>query len=1120
VALAAAAVVFAGDARVGGDAFAGAAYYHNLVVADGAVAYWRLDETSGTTAADQLAKSPGTYNAVTLNQPSAMLGEYADASASLNGASSSVVAPDTSALDQTSAVTIELWAKRRAISNTYQVLAGKPGNGQSKFENYALWINSANNFQAYFGNGATYIHVETAPVTDTNWHYVVATYDGATARIYLDGKQASQTKSTLQMAANANPLNIGRANSGGSFFNGWLDDVAIYPTALTATQIANHYAAATAKAAPVVSLTAPAGGSYKASSTVTFSGVAGAAPGDSANVTVNVYAGSSASGTPAQTLAAARQADNTYSVSTALADGTWTAQAVQADSSGNTGLSSANTFTVDTVAPVTTIVSGPANPSITASATFSFAAGEPASFQCSLDGAAYSACTSPQSYYALATTSHTFRVRATDAAGNVGAAASYTWTVQAAPVPPPSIDSAPANPANSASATFAFSDTAAGVTFRCSLDGSAYAACSTPAGYAGLSDTSHTFSVQAVDPSSGNTSAPTTATWAIDTKAPVVTLTSPASGSSRLELPTFTGVAGTAAGDSGSVTVNVYAGSSASGSPVQAPTTLAGANGGYSVLASAPLQAGTYTAQAVQKDAAGNAGTSAVTTFTVGDPVILSAGDIAGCLFTVFASQATGAKLATVPDALVVPLGDNAYPDGQPSEYQNCYGSTWGPALARTRPVVGEHDETDRTSTGGSRPGVGYVGYFQNQLAPFGPTATDLSKLYYSYDLGAWHVVVLNDSCIERQTPNCDEKAQEAWLKNDLATHPSLCTLALYHEPRYSSGNIHGDLPPIEAFWNILYQYGVDLVLNGSDHDYERFAPQDAAGNADPAYGIREIIVGTGGYGLYSLGTVQPNSEVYDSTTYGVLKTTLHPTGYDWQFLAAAGGSFTDSGSGSCHPAPPAPPPAVPSVRTTTQAYANNATSLTVAKPAGAVAGDLLLAIVAHQGGTAADITPPAGWQPVPDGDYAESTNARIHAYYRIADALEPSSYTFALVGTPQDMGGAILDIGGANAAAPIDGAAGQVTAENSEQVIAPSVTTDVPNTLLVYGGALNIAGVFEPPPFMVEQAEGSTSGTYTISLEVATRGFAASGATGDAAGYVTFNSGRSAAFAIAIAPQ
>src|SRR5262249_37611376 len=156
----------------------------------------------------------------------------------------------------------------------------------------------------------------------------------------------------------------------------------------------------------------------------------------------------------------------------------------------------------------------------------------------------------------------------------------------------------------------------------------------------------------------------------------------------------------------------------------------------------------------------------------------------------------------------------------------NCYGVAWGAALARTRPVVGEHDETNMTSSGGSGAGVGYVGYFQNQLAPFGPSASDLSKLYYSYNLGSWHVAVLNDSCIENLTPGCNLKAQEQWLKSDLAANPNLCTLALYHEARFSSDNVHGNGPNQEAFWNILYQAGVDLVLNGGSHDYERFAPQ------------------------------------------------------------------------------------------------------------------------------------------------------------------------------------------------------------------------------------------------------------------------------------------------------
>jgi hypothetical protein len=216
------------------------------------------------------------------------------------------------------------------------------------------------------------------------------------------------------------------------------------------------------------------------------------------------------------------------------------------------------------------------------------------------------------------------------------------------------------------------------------------------------------------------------------------------------------------------------------------------------------------------------------------------------------------------------------------------------------------------TVSGGPPPGTGYVNYYATQLAPLGASASDLTKLYYSYDLGAWHVVALNDSCIDGATPNCDEAAQEQWLRNDLAAHTNQCVLAVSNRPRWSSDSANGNRISSSAFWNIFYQYGVDLVLNGATHHYERFAPQNPDGNYDPTYGIREIISGHGGYYSVPIGTRQPNSLAYDDSSYGVLKLILHGTSYDWQFLPVAdgadpaGGSFTDSGSDSCHSTPPA----------------------------------------------------------------------------------------------------------------------------------------------------------------------------------------------------------------------
>jgi hypothetical protein len=292
---------------------------------------------------------------------------------------------------------------------------------------------------------------------------------------------------------------------------------------------------------------------------------------------------------------------------------------------------------------------------------------------------------------------------------------------------------------------------------------------------------------------------------------------------------------------------------------------------------------------------------------TPNDPVILAAGDIAYCNPGSTPDATRTARLvARFPNALVMTLGDNAYTNGQPSEYARCYGPTWGVFKARTRPVIGEHDEG--AVPGGPPRGTGYVRYFAAQLARLGPTASDPTKLYYSYDVGAWHIIVLNDNCLAKLTPGCDKHAQEQWLQDDLAVHSNQCVLAAWHRPRWSSDSVHGDAPSIGAFWKILYQHGVDLVLNGSAHDYERFAPQDPNGVRDDFYGIREFVVGTGGNGTYPLGTREPNSQVFSASSYGVLKLTLHRAGYSWRFVPVAdgrthGGSFTDSGTASCHSA-------------------------------------------------------------------------------------------------------------------------------------------------------------------------------------------------------------------------
>ena len=225
-------------------------------------------------------------------------------------------------------------------------------------------------------------------------------------------------------------------------------------------------------------------------------------------------------------------------------------------------------------------------------------------------------------------------------------------------------------------------------------------------------------------------------------------------------------------------------------------------------------------------------------------------------------------------------LGDNAYPSGTAENYRDCYAPTWGRHRSRTYPVPGNHEyET---------PGAaGYFGYFGSRAG----AAADLG--YYAYTLGAWRVIALNS-----EVPASAGSAQAAWLEAELAATRSACTLAYWHRPLVSSGP-NGDNPYLSDLFSLLYDAGVEFVLSGHDHLYERFEPLDASGRPD-SRGIRQFVVGTGGAPLYVPTRVRMGSEVQGSE-FGVLRLDLSPGSYRWQFLPVAGGSFTDSGFDRCH---------------------------------------------------------------------------------------------------------------------------------------------------------------------------------------------------------------------------
>lgn len=260
------------------------------------------------------------------------------------------------------------------------------------------------------------------------------------------------------------------------------------------------------------------------------------------------------------------------------------------------------------------------------------------------------------------------------------------------------------------------------------------------------------------------------------------------------------------------------------------------------------------------------------------DPVLVGAGDIANCNGN--GDEATANLLDNIPGT-VFTAGDNAYPDGTASDFANCYDPSWGRHKARTYPSPGNHDYHT----------AGAAGYYEY----FGSVAGDPDKGYYSYDLGTWHIIVLNSNI-----PVGAGSPQEQWLRADLAAHPVACTLAYWHHPRFSSGAVHGSDAGMQPLWQALYDYGADVVLAGHDHTYERFAPQNPQGVADPLRGIREFVIGSGGRNHYAFGSPVANSEVRNADTYGVLKLTLHPGNYSWEFVPEAGKTFTDSGSAAC----------------------------------------------------------------------------------------------------------------------------------------------------------------------------------------------------------------------------
>lgn len=252
-------------------------------------------------------------------------------------------------------------------------------------------------------------------------------------------------------------------------------------------------------------------------------------------------------------------------------------------------------------------------------------------------------------------------------------------------------------------------------------------------------------------------------------------------------------------------------------------------------------------------------------------------------------AETAGLVVAIDPDAALV-LGDLQYEDATLDEFNTYYDPTWGIFKSITYPIPGNHEYATPDA-------AGYFDYFNGVGAQNG-RAGDRSRGYYAVTLGPWRVIALNSRC--EAVGGCGlGSAQEVWLRSELASNTATCTLAMWHNARFSSSNRVDD-SSMAAMWQALVEAGADVVLSAHSHNYERLAPMLADGTRDDARGIRSFVVGTGGKGLHGFLTPIPNAEARDDTSFGVLKLTLRDSSYAWEFVALEDGGFTDAGSATC----------------------------------------------------------------------------------------------------------------------------------------------------------------------------------------------------------------------------
>ncbi len=824
-----------------------------VVQTAGVVGYWRLGESSGSVACDGAGSSPGAYaGGVSLGLPGAIGGDT-DTAAGFDGQQARVSVANTAALRVGDVFSVEAWVRRGLVgTGGNQVVASKQDGS------WVLMFSPDDRLVLRRSNRADVV-ASTVRVTDTaGWHHVAVTKSGGSVHLYVDGADVTGTVSRQTMVDNSLPMGIGQS-SDTAYFAGSIDEVALYRTVLTSAQIRAHDDAGTSAAPPAAptGLTAVAGDQR-----VSLAWGAGI---DSDLSGYRVYRRSADGSWPSTPLVTTTTTTRNF-VDSGLPNGQ--AQTYRVTSVDRAGHESV--------------------PSNTATAT-----------------PAPAGCAPPSGTYAS---------MVVQTAGVVG-----YWRLgeSSGSVACDGVGSAPGAYAGGVAlglpgAIGGDADTAAG------FDGQ-QAQVSVP-------DTAalrvgDVFTVEAwvrrgLVGTSGNqvVASKQDGSWVLmfspddrlvlrrSNRADVVASTTRLTDTSG-----WHHVAATKDGGS----VHLYVDGVDVTGTVDPQTMVAnslpmgiGQSSDTAYFAGSIDEVALYRT-ALTGDQLRSHRNAGVTPTPSNAPVIAVAGDIAcqsnSSSYNAGNGTATQCRQRSVSDLLVggglagvLPLGDNQYEVGSLSEFRTVYDASWGRVKSLTRPVIGNHEYN------GTNPS-GYFDYFNGTKVKTGVAGTR-NNGWYSYNQGAWHVVVLNSNCSLLAGGCGVGSAQEAWLRADLRSSSARCTLAAWHHPRFTSGGeAGGNTLEMQPIWQDLQDAGADLVITGHDHDYERFAPQDADGRLDEARGLREFVVGTGGRSHHAWGTVQPNSEVRDNATFGVLKLSLRSTGYDWQFVPEAGRTFTDAGSAACH---------------------------------------------------------------------------------------------------------------------------------------------------------------------------------------------------------------------------